>query len=68
MEFVQLYHERAEMSITIAMRRNSSFYIDTTRPLPPSVGFGELSLPPHVIIVQTPTKLRIISLEKSGKN
>ena len=23
---------------------------------------------PHVIIVQTPTKLRIISLEKSGKN
>ena len=45
-EFVQLYHERAETTITIATRINSSFYIDTTRPLPPSVGFGELSLPP----------------------
>ena len=45
-EFVQLYHERAETSITIATRINSSFYIDTTRPLPSSVGFSELSLPP----------------------
>ena len=46
MEFVQSYHWRAETSITIATRINSSFYIDTTRPLPSSVGFGELSLSP----------------------
>ena len=45
-ECVQLYHERAETSITIVTRINSSFYIETTRPLPSSVGFSELSLPP----------------------
>ena len=44
MEFVQSYHQRAETSIAIAMRMNSSFYIDTTRPLSSSVVFGELPL------------------------
>ena len=59
MEFVQLYHEGAEMSITIATRRNSSFYIDTTRPLPPSVGFGELSLPPMLSLYKLQQSLEL---------
>ena len=64
MEFVQLYHERAKTSITIATRRNSSFYIDTTRPLPPSVGFGELSLPPMLSLYKLQQSLEL-SLKKS---
>ena len=57
MKFVQLYHERAETSITIATRINSSFYIDTTRPLPSSVGFSELSLPPMLSLYKPFTEL-----------
>ena len=58
------------MSITIATRMYASYWL-VARQVPSSVGFGELSLPPpppHVIIVQTPVNLKIISLEKSWKH
>ena len=70
MEFVQLYHERAETSITIATRINSSFYIDTTRPLSSSVGFSGLQLKylDAVVVHMWATQFKTcISPEQSAK-